>query len=89
MIRVSAVVLLQIADMSEHFTKMRLRWESDTYQFYLCNTSIIAMKHLEANFAATLSKKACNLSNIDVATTNVLAQVSITEMGKYLVEGEI
>ena len=85
MIRVSAAVLLQIADKPEHFIKMRLRWESDTYRLYLRNTSIIAM---EANVAATLLEKAYHLQNIGVATPNVLAQVSIAEMELYLVEGE-
>ena len=56
-IRVSAVVLLQIADKPECFIKMRLHRESDTYQLYFCNSYIIAVKHLEANVAATLSKK--------------------------------
>ena len=88
MIRVFAAVLLQIADKPEHFINMRLCWESDTYCLYLHNTSIIAIKHLEANVAATLLEKAYNLSNIGVATPNVPAQVSIADMGPYLVEGE-
>ena len=46
------------------------------------------MKHLEANVAATLLKKAYYLSNIGVVTPNVQTQVSIAEMGLYLVEGE-
>ena len=53
------------------------------------NTPIIAMKHLEANIAAILLEKAYKLSNIDVATPNVPAQVSLAEMGVYLMEGEI
>ena len=88
MIRVSAAVLLQVADKPEHFIKMRLRWESDTYRLYLRNTSIIAMKHLEANVAATLLESAYKLQDIGVTTPNVPAQVSIVEMGPYLVEGE-
>ena len=67
---------------------MRLHWESNTYRLYLRNTSIIAMKHLEANVAATLLEKAYNLQDIGVDTPNVPAQVSIAEMGPYLVEGE-
>ena len=47
------------------------------------------MKHLEANIVATLLEKAYNLSNIGVATPNVPAQVSLAEMGVYLVEGEM
>ena len=89
MIRVSAAVLLQIADKPRHFIIMCLRWESDTYQLYLHNLSIIAMKHLEANIAATLSKKAYNLSNIGVVTPNVPAQISVAKIGIYLMEGEI
>ena len=56
---------------------------------YLRNTSIIAMKHLEANVVATLSKKTYNLSNIGVATPNVPAQVSVAEMGHCLVLGGV
>ena len=77
MISVSAMVLLQIADKPDHFIKIRLRWESNTYHLYLRNIYIVAMKHLEANVTATLSEKAYNLSIIGVATPNVPDQVSV------------
>ena len=75
MIRVSVAVPLQIADKPEH-------------RLYLRNSSIIAMKHLEANVAATLSEKTYNFSNIGVATHNVPGQISVAEMGHYLVLGD-
>ena len=75
--RVSAVDPLQITEKPAHFIKIRLLWESDTYCLYLRNTSIVAMKHLEANVTATLSEKAYNLSIIGVATPNVPDQVSV------------
>ena len=84
MIRVSAAVLLQIAEKPSHFIKMRLRWESDTYRMYLRNTSVVAMKHLEANVSATLAEKAYTLSHVGDNTPDLPAQVSIEEMGTYL-----
>ena len=89
MIRVSAAVLLQIAEKPAHFIKIRLHWESNTYRIYLRNTSAIAMEFLEANVAAMLLEKAYNLSNIGVATPDVLAQVSEDDMGHYSGVGEI
>lgn len=39
MIRVSACVILQVADKPADFIKSRLRWESDAYRVYLRDTS--------------------------------------------------
>ena len=83
MIRVSAAVLLQIAEKPAHFIKMRLRWESETYRMYLRNTSVIAMKHLEANVSANLAEKAYNLANVGDTTPDVPTQLSIEDMGNY------
>ena len=47
------------------------------------------MKHLEANIATTLLKKAYFFSNIGVTTPDVPAQVSEDNMGHYYEVGKI
>ena len=85
MIRVSAAVLLQVAEKPAHFIKIRLRWESDTYRDYLRNTSVVALKHLEANVSATLAKQAYTLSHLGTSTPNAPDQLSLAVMGTYVV----
>jgi len=46
--RVWAVDLLDEAGMSPEFIKSRLRYLSDAYRLYLCNTSVIQSKHTDA-----------------------------------------
>jgi len=46
--RVWAVVLLDEAGMSPEFIKCRLRNLSDAYRLYLCDTSVIQSKHIDA-----------------------------------------
>jgi hypothetical protein len=43
-----AVVLLDKAGMSPEFIKCRLRYLSDAYRLYLCDTSVIQSKHTNA-----------------------------------------
>jgi len=43
-----AVVLLDKARMSPEFIKCRLRYLSDVYRLYLCDTSVIQSKHIDA-----------------------------------------
>ncbi len=70
MIRVSAAVLLQIADKPADYIKLRLRWEGDSYRVYLRNTSVLAYQHLKANIAEDEVYKSYLLSaeNLNHAT---------------------
>ena len=43
--RVGACVFMDENDMSSLFIRKRLRWRSDTFMDYLCNTFAIAKKH--------------------------------------------
>lgn len=75
MIRVTACVILQIADKPEHFIKTRLRWEGDSYKTYLRNTSVLAYKHLDANKESDLALAAYDLAqNLEAPST--LTQVT-------------
>jgi hypothetical protein len=47
-IRVTAANLLHRARFSDSFIKNRLRWHSDTFLMYLCNTFYMADQHTTA-----------------------------------------
>ena len=46
--RVWALVLLNEAGMTLDFMKSCLRWMGESYRLYLCNTSILQRKHVDA-----------------------------------------
>jgi hypothetical protein len=47
-IRVTAANLLHRARFSDSYIKNRLRWRSDTFLMYLCNTFYMAVQHTKA-----------------------------------------
>lgn len=82
MIRVTACVILQVADKPPDFIKSRLRWESDAYRVYLRDTSILAQRHLAAhttNQAYAIGDE--NLAESNVSSTSITSQ---DKMGKYV-----
>lgn len=86
MIRVSAAVLLQMADKPEHFIKTRLRWEGDSYKLYLRNTSVSARQHLQAASANPQLQAAYSISAANLNTTSQTTPPQLPEaaMGSYL-----
>ena len=89
-IRVTAAVLLQIADKPGHFIQQRLRWEGDSYRLYLRNTSVLAQSHLQAHRASNAMATSYHLAaaNVDM-NSNVLnsntvpPQHTVEEYGTY------
>ena len=81
MIRVSACVILQVADKKADFIKMRLRWESDSYRVYLRNTSLLAMRHLEAS--TQVHNYTLTESNINPPPRTVTPQLPPDKLGVY------
>ena len=81
MIRVSACVILQVADKEADFIKMRLRWESDSYRVYLRNTSLLAKRHLEASTETHIY--ALTERNLNPLPITVTPQVDPDEVGTY------
>ena len=81
MIRVSACVILQIADKKADFIKMRLRWESDAYRVYLRNTTLLARRHLDAG--AAVQTYALSARNLNPPPQTLPAQIAPSEMGVY------
>ena len=87
MIRVTACVILQIADKPAHFIKTRLRWEGDSYKTYLRNTSVLAYRHLDANKESDLALAAYDLAqNLEAPSTlaqETPPQLSTESVGTY------
>ena len=54
-IRVKACVLLVEAGRDGWYIKLRLRWMSECYNIYLCNTQLITAQHSDAMSACHLS----------------------------------
>ena len=86
MIRVSAAVLLQVADKPGHFIQKRLRWEGDSYRVYLRNSDALAKAHNSA--AADSESIEFSISpenlNIDPAFDHPIpAPLSIEEAGVW------
>ena len=85
-IRVTACVLLQIADKPQHFIQTRLRWEGESYKLYLRNTSVLAHRHLEANAGSNAAIAAYRLpaSLLTAPTEASTPQVPVAEHGTYV-----
>ena len=81
--RIWAVVLLDKAGMSPEFIKCWLRYLSNAYRLYLCDTSVIQSKHTDA-----LNKDSENIIKLLGENRMILLDIVPikNDMGKYTSE---
>ena len=84
--RVWAVVLLDEAGMPPEFIKCRLRYLSNAYRLYLCDTSVIQSKHTNA-----LNKDSEDIIKLFGENHKILLDIIPIEnnMGKYTSENRL
>ncbi len=75
-----ALVLLDEAGMTPDFMKSHLRWMGESYRLYLCDTSILQQKHVDA-----LSKESDEVMQLLGNNRNILPNfVPVDDkMGEY------
>ena len=75
-----ALVLLDEAGMSPAFMTSQLRWMGDSYKLYLCDTSILQHKHIDA-----FKKESDELMKLLGTNKNVLPNIVLVDndMGDY------
>ena len=78
--RVWALVLLDEAGMSPVFMTSRLRWMGESYKLYLCDTSVLQQKHVDA-----LSKESDEVTRLLGNNRDILPNIILLddEMGEY------